>query len=56
MISKFQLALNILNNYGIEEGKPGSLLILPADNGFDAVHRRAKYQFQYSVRHSKVIN
>ncbi|MEZ9166014.1 cytosine deaminase [Vibrio cyclitrophicus] len=45
--------LNIQNNYGIEQGKPGSLLILPADNGFDAVRRQVPVQ--YSVRHGKVI-
>ena len=29
--------MNIQSQYGIEVGKPASLLILPADNGFDAV-------------------
>ncbi|WP_060988860.1 cytosine deaminase [Photobacterium leiognathi] len=45
--------LNIQDNYGIEIGKPGSLLVLPAENGFDAVHRQVPVQ--YSVRHGKVI-
>ncbi|WP_318519125.1 cytosine deaminase [Photobacterium leiognathi] len=45
--------LNIQDNYGIEIGKPGSLLILPAENGFDAVRRQVPVQ--YSVRHGKVI-
>ncbi|WP_318432720.1 cytosine deaminase [Photobacterium leiognathi] len=45
--------LNIQDNYGIEIGKPGSLLVLPADNGFDAVRRQVPVQ--YSVRHGKVI-
>ncbi|WP_318419197.1 cytosine deaminase [Photobacterium leiognathi] len=45
--------LNIQDNYGIEVGKPGSLLILPAENGFDAVRRQVPVQ--YSVRHGKVI-
>jgi len=45
--------LNIQNNYGIEEGKPGSLLILPADNGFDAVRRQVPVR--YSIRYGHVI-
>ncbi|ALM69050.1 cytosine deaminase [Vibrio parahaemolyticus] len=45
--------LNIQDKYGIEEGKPGSLLILPAENGFDAVRRQVPVR--YSVRHGKVI-
>ncbi|PSV47093.1 cytosine deaminase [Photobacterium sp. GB-36] len=45
--------LNIQDNYGIEVGKPGSLLVLPAENGFDAVRRQVPVQ--YSVRYGKVI-
>tara|TARA_Y100001960_G_scaffold92643_1_gene99818 strand:- start:426 stop:911 length:486 start_codon:yes stop_codon:yes gene_type:complete len=45
--------LNIQDKFGIEVGKPGSLLILPAENGFDAVRRQVPVQ--YSVRHGKVI-
>ena len=45
--------LNIQDKYGLEEGKPGSLLILPAENGFDAVRRQVPVR--YSVRHGKVI-
>lgn len=45
--------LNIQDKYGIEEGKPGSLLILLAENGFDAVRRQVPVR--YSVRHGKVI-
>ncbi len=45
--------LNIQDKYGIEVGKPGSLLILPAENGFDAVRRQVPVR--YSVRHGKVI-
>ncbi|WP_318461135.1 cytosine deaminase [Photobacterium leiognathi] len=45
--------LNIQDNYGIEVGKLGNLLILPAENGFDAVRRQVPVQ--YSVRHGKVI-
>ncbi|USD35159.1 MULTISPECIES: cytosine deaminase [Vibrio] len=45
--------LNIQDRYGVEEGKPGNLLILPAENGFDAVRRQVPVR--YSVRHGKVI-
>ncbi|ANU38030.1 cytosine deaminase [Vibrio scophthalmi] len=45
--------LNIHDQHGIEQGKPGSLLILPAENGFDAVRRQVPVR--YSVRHGKVI-
>ncbi|MGI3092545.1 cytosine deaminase [Vibrio diabolicus] len=45
--------LNIQDKHGIETGKPGSLLILPAENGFDAVRRQVPVR--YSVRHGKVI-
>ncbi|EGU42693.1 cytosine deaminase [Vibrio ichthyoenteri ATCC 700023] len=45
--------LNIHDQHGIELGKPGSLLILPAENGFDAVRRQVPVR--YSVRHGKVI-
>ncbi|EGR0087492.1 cytosine deaminase [Vibrio vulnificus] len=45
--------LNIQDKHGIQAGKPGSLLILPAENGFDAVRRQVPVR--YSVRHGKVI-
>ncbi|MCG6274273.1 cytosine deaminase [Vibrio vulnificus] len=45
--------LNIQDKHGIEAGKPGSLLILPAENGFEAVRRQVPVR--YSVRHGKVI-
>ncbi|HHF3040055.1 cytosine deaminase [Vibrio diabolicus] len=45
--------LNIQDKHGIETGKPGSLLILPAENVFDAVRRQVPVR--YSVRHGKVI-
>ena len=38
---------------GIEVGKPANLLILPAENGFDAVRRQVPVR--YSIRHGKVI-
>ncbi|CED70601.1 cytosine deaminase [Aliivibrio wodanis] len=46
--------LNIQDNYGIEEGKPGSLIILPAENGFDALRRQVPVR--YSIRQGKVIS
>ncbi|MGR5237102.1 cytosine deaminase [Vibrio alfacsensis] len=45
--------LNIQDKHGIELGKPGSLLILPAENGFDAVRRQVPVR--YSIRHGKVV-
>jgi cytosine/creatinine deaminase len=45
--------LNILNEYGIEEGKPGNLIILPAENGYDALRRQVPVL--YSIRKGKVI-
>ena len=45
--------LNVQDRYGIEVGKPANLLILPADNGFDAVRRQV--QVRYSIRHGRVI-
>jgi cytosine deaminase len=51
--SKSARTLNIQDRYGIEIGKPGSLLILPADNGFDAVRRQVPVR--YSVRHGKIL-
>lgn len=46
--------LNIQDNYGIEEGKPGNLIILPAENGFDALRRQVPVR--YSIRQGKVIS
>lgn len=45
--------MNIQNEHGIEEGRPGSLLILHAKNGFDAVRRQVPVR--YSIRNGKVI-
>lgn len=45
--------LNITDKHGIEVDKPGSLLILPAENGFDAVRRQVPVR--YSVRAGKII-
>lgn len=45
--------LNILDKYGIEEGKPGNIIILPAENGYDAIRRQVP--ILYSIRNGKVI-
>lgn len=45
--------LNIQDQYGLEPDKPGNLLILPAESGFDAVRRQVPVR--YSIRHGKVI-
>jgi len=51
--TKSARTLNILDTYGIEEGKAASLLILPAENGFDAVRRQVPVR--YSIRHGKIL-
>ena len=45
--------LNAQDRYGIEVGKPANLLVLPAENGFDAVRRQVPVR--YSIRHGRVI-
>ncbi|MFQ2636490.1 cytosine deaminase [Aeromonas caviae] len=45
--------LNVQDRYGIEVGKPANLLILPVENGFDAVRRQVPVR--YSIRHGRVI-
>ena len=45
--------LNIENEYGIEVGKPGNCIILPAENAYDAVRRQVPVA--YSIRRGKVI-
>ncbi|ABZ76719.1 Amidohydrolase 3 [Shewanella halifaxensis HAW-EB4] len=51
--SKSARTLNIQDQYGIELGNPGNLLVLPADNGFDAVRRQVPVR--YSVRQGKML-
>jgi cytosine/creatinine deaminase len=46
-------ALNILDQYGLEEGKPGNLIILPAENGYDAIRRQVPVS--YSIRRGRII-
>ncbi|HIF6299438.1 TPA: cytosine deaminase [Klebsiella michiganensis] len=41
------------DNYGIAEGRPANLLILDAENDYDALRRQAKVLT--SIRHGKVI-
>jgi cytosine deaminase len=45
--------LNVQDRSGIEVDKPANLLILPAENGFDAVRRQVPVH--YSIRHGRVI-
>jgi len=42
-----------LQDYGVEEGNAANFIILPAENGFDAVRRQVPTR--YSIRHGKVI-
>ena len=42
-----------LHGYGVEEGNAANFIILPAENGFDAVRRQVPTR--YSIRHGKVI-
>jgi cytosine deaminase len=42
-----------VDEYGIEEGKPANLIILPAESGFDALRRQVPVR--WSVRSGKVI-
>ena len=51
--SKSARTLNIQDKYGIEVGKPGNLLVLPADNGFDALRRQVPVR--YSIRHGRCL-
>lgn len=44
--------LNLMD-YGLEVGKSGSLVILPAENGFDAVRRQTPVR--YSIRCGNII-
>ncbi|OAN12971.1 cytosine deaminase [Photobacterium jeanii] len=51
--TKSARTLNIQDQYGIEAGKAANLLILPAENGFDAVRRQVPVR--YSIRGGNVI-
>ena len=43
-----------LTDYGIQEGNSANFIVLPAENGFDAV--RCQVPTRYSIRHGKVIS
>lgn len=45
--------LNIDEKYGIEEGKPANLIILDAENEYEAIRRQAAVK--YSIRNGKII-
>ncbi|CQR71957.1 Cytosine deaminase [Sporomusa ovata DSM 2662] len=45
--------LNISDRYGITEGKPANLVILPADNCYDALRRQIPVR--YSLRQGQII-
>lgn len=53
LISEYSARTLNLQDYGVSEGKRASLLILPAENGFDAVRRQVPVR--YSVRDGQVI-
>lgn len=46
--------LNLSKEYGIEVGKPGNLIILPAESPYDAVRRQVSAL--YSIRKGKIIS
>lgn len=43
-----------LTDYGIQEGNSANFIVLPTENGFDAVRRQVPTR--YSIRHGKVIS
>ncbi|MDK2799231.1 MAG: cytosine/creatinine deaminase [Clostridiales bacterium] len=45
--------LHILDEYGIEEGKPANFIILPAEDEYDAVRRQVPVR--YSIRNGSII-
>lgn len=53
LITEYSARTLNLQDYGVAEGKRASLLILPAENGFDAVRRQVPVR--YSVRDGRVI-
>lgn len=53
LISEYSARTLNLRDYGVSEGKRASLLILPAENGFDAVRRQVPVR--YSIRDGRVI-
>ncbi|XDU72841.1 cytosine deaminase [Rouxiella sp. WC2420] len=53
LITHYSAKTMNLSEYGIENGHVANLIILPAENGFDAVRRQVPVR--YSIRHGKVI-
>ncbi|HEC8346697.1 TPA: cytosine deaminase [Providencia rettgeri] len=53
LISEYSARTLALADYGIGEGKRANLLVLPAENGFDAVRRQVPVR--YSIRDGRVI-
>ncbi|HDN2512358.1 cytosine deaminase [Providencia vermicola] len=53
LISEYSARTLNLQDYGVSEGKRASLLILPAENGFDAVRRQVPVR--YSIRDGQII-
>jgi cytosine deaminase len=53
LISEYSARTLNLQDYGVSEGKRASLLILPAENGFDAVRRQVPVR--YSIRDGREI-
>ncbi|MGB6178657.1 cytosine deaminase [Carnobacterium sp.] len=47
-------AMHILDEYGVEVGKPGNLIILDADSGYETVRRQAVVL--YSIRKGTIIS
>ncbi|MDR7866934.1 MAG: cytosine deaminase [Sporomusaceae bacterium] len=46
-------ALNILPAYGLAEGKPANLIVLPATDGYDAIRRQTPVRF--SIRRGRLL-
>jgi cytosine deaminase len=53
LITSFSARTLQLKDYGIEIGNSASLVILPAESGFDALRRQVPAR--YSIRHGRVI-
>ncbi len=53
LITTYSAKTMNLPEYGIKIGHAANLIILPAENGFDAIRRQVPVQ--YSIRHGKVI-
>lgn len=53
LITTYSAKTMNLPEYGIEVGHAANLIILPAENGFDAIRRQVPVR--YSVRHGRVI-